>query len=97
MQSVTWEFYPGVKRQGRETDYFPPSNIGVKNGGAVLLLSHTLHSVELNQFVTALPFTFYEIRLMDLTVPRVVITDVGKSRSAVFELPAVVECSCQIL
>jgi hypothetical protein len=34
------QWVPGVKRQGREADHFPPSSAEVKNTGAIPSLPH---------------------------------------------------------
>jgi hypothetical protein len=40
--------FPGVKRQGREADFSPPSTVEVMNGGAIPPLPIRLHGVVLN-------------------------------------------------
>jgi hypothetical protein len=37
----TEEFFNGIKRPGSETEHSPPSRAVVKNGGAILPITHT--------------------------------------------------------
>jgi hypothetical protein len=44
MKWVSGALSPGIKQQGRESDYSPPSTAEVKKGGATPPLPHTLSS-----------------------------------------------------
>jgi hypothetical protein len=50
---------PGVKRPRHEADKSPPSNAGVKNGGAIPQFLIRLHGVVLNYFKHRDKYTVY--------------------------------------